>query len=107
MKSILNLAAAFSLALGASAFAAPQAATAPATQATPATPATPATSTTTTTVQPKETPAQLMAEKKHIKADKKAAMAECKKLKGADKTACKKEAEAKEKAALADLKAKK
>lgn len=35
------------------------------------------------------------------------ALAECKKMKGAEKTACKKDAKAKEKTAMAELKAKK
>ena len=44
---------------------------------------------------------------KQIEANEKMALAECKKLKGAEKKACKKEAEAKEKAAMAQVKAKK
>lgn len=52
-----------------------------------------------------DTKADIKAQKKQIRADKKAALAECKKLKGADKKACKKEAKVKEAAAMADLKA--
>lgn len=55
----------------------------------------------------KETWAELKAEKKQIKATEKMAKAECKKLKGADKSTCKGNAGAQEKAAMVDLKAKK
>jgi Spy/CpxP family protein refolding chaperone len=102
MKSILSLSIASVLALSASTFAVAQQ-TAPAPATPPATSAT--TTTTTTTTQ--ATPAQRKAAKKQIEADEKAAMAECKKLKGDERKACRQQAEAKEKAATADLRAKK
>jgi Skp family chaperone for outer membrane proteins len=99
MKSVLSLATAGLLLLSTSVFAATP----------PATPA--ATAPAATVVQPapavKETRAERKAEKKQIEATEKAAMAECKKLKGDEKKACKKEAEAQEKVSKAELKAKK
>ena len=91
MKSIFKLASASLLILSGAAFAAPQAATHPATAATHAAPATLAKSDAT-------------AGKKQIRAEEKHELAACKSMKGAEKTTCRKDAKAKAASAMAHLK---
>lgn len=92
MKSTFNIACAVLLMASSAAFAAgqPPAPTAPAAAAPMAAPG-----------------ADVKAQKKQIRADKKMALKACKTMKGAEKSTCQKDAKDKEMTAMADLKAKK
>lgn len=78
---------------------------------TTAHPAAPAPATAHATTAPAGAPAaaktDLKAEKKQIKEHEKTALAACKTMKGAEKTACKREAHHKASVAMADLKTRK
>lgn len=96
MKSTFNIACAVLLMASSAAFAAGQA---PA--ATPAPATTPA-------AAPMAAPGTAMqAQKKQLRAEKKAALKACKTLKGAEKSTCQKDAKDKEMTAMAALKANK
>lgn len=93
MKSIFKLAGAVLLMASTAAFAAPQAAAPANTHPMAATHAA------------APTKAEVKAEKKQITANEKTALANCKTMKGADKSACRKDAVAKAQHARAHLKA--